>query len=119
MYLFILDLGSAEIISDRMIILLVKKKCPRNAQISNLQMIDQYLNGLEQELVLPITTQGRVDALAMWFDLHLDSITSLSSAPEANSCWEQAIFPVLQCHLTSKSMYQPLFLSQQKPYLAN
>ena len=66
-------------------------------------MIDQYLNGMEQELVLPITSQGRIDALAMWFDLHLDSITSLSSAPEASSCWEQAIFPVLQSHLTSKS----------------
>ena len=66
-------------------------------------MIDQYLNGVDQELVLPITNQGRVDALAMWFDLHLDSITSLSSAPEAKSCWEQAIYPVLQSHLTSKS----------------
>ncbi len=69
------------------------------------QMIDQYLEGLEQELVLPLTSQGRVDALAMWFDLHLDSITSLSSAPEAKSCWEQAIYPVLPSHLNTKSEF--------------
>ncbi len=74
-----------------------------NSDGCSFQMIDQYLNGMEQELVLPITCQGRIDALAMWFDLRLDSICSLSSGPEANSCWEQAIFPVLQAHLASKS----------------
>jgi hypothetical protein len=49
------------------------------------------------------TQSGQVDAIAMWFDLHLDDVTTLSSAPGDDSdrdgvhranCWDQAIFPV-------------------------
>jgi hypothetical protein len=57
--------------------------------------------GVEQ--CLTCVQSGRVDAIAMWFDLHLDGITILSSAPDGDSdrdgvhranCWDQAIFPV-------------------------
>jgi len=46
---------------------------------------------------------GQVDAIAMWFDLHLDDVTTLSSAPDDDNdrdgvhratCWDQAIFPL-------------------------
>lgn len=38
---------------------------------------------------------GRVDAIAAWFDLLLDEETTLSTGPEGGSlCWEQAVFPV-------------------------
>lgn len=55
------------------------------------------------EHCLTCTQSGQVDAIAMWFDLHLDDVTILSSAPGDDSdrdgvhranCWDQAIFPV-------------------------
>ena len=46
-------------------------------------------------LSLSVTGRGVVDALAVWFDLHLDSQTSLSTAPASPvSSWDQAMFPV-------------------------
>lgn len=50
----------------------------------------------ERDLHLEIqaANDGRVDAIAAWFDLLLDDETTLSTAPDDNSlCWEQAIFP--------------------------
>lgn len=65
--------------------------------------------GVEQRLTC--VQSGRVDAIAMWFDLHLDGITILSSAPDDVSdrdgvhranCWDQAIFPLqTPIHITS------------------
>ena len=44
---------------------------------------------------IPATKDGRVDAIAVWFDLLLDEETTLSTGPKDNSlCWEQAVFPV-------------------------
>ena len=54
----------------------------------------------QQLIGLTVNCTGRLDAIAVWFDLHLDDVTTLSSAPDAGSCWEQAIFPVLPSHLT-------------------
>jgi hypothetical protein len=63
-----------------------------------------WLHGQKHiELCLACTQSGQVDAIAMWFDLHLDDVTTLSSAPGDDSerdgvhrtnCWDQAIFPV-------------------------
>ena len=39
-------------------------------------------------------SDGIVDAIATWFDLHLDSHTSISTAPSWDLSWEQALFPV-------------------------
>ncbi len=66
------------------------------------------------QLKLPVTLQGKLDALVMWFDLHLDSEISLSSAPEANSCWEQAVFPVLPYHLKQTGMKHCHHLSHER-----
>ena len=62
-----------------------------------------WLHGQKSvEHCLTCVQPGRVDAIAMWFDLHLDGITILSSAPDDDSdrdgvhradCWDQATFP--------------------------
>lgn len=71
-----------------------------------------WLHGQKSlEHYLTCVQSGRVDAIAMWFDLHLDGITILSSAPDDDSdrdgvhradCWDQAIFPLKSpVHITS------------------
>ncbi|CAL8331374.1 unnamed protein product [Lota lota] len=47
-----------------------------------------------QRLHLPVTQEGNLDALAVWFQLHLDQESSLSTGPQEDTCWEQAIYPV-------------------------
>ena len=41
-----------------------------------------------------MVTGGRVDAVAMWFDLHLSPTLSVSTAPRGDGAWDQAVFPV-------------------------
>ncbi|XP_028270626.1 protein arginine N-methyltransferase 9 [Parambassis ranga] len=57
----------------------------------------QELEGLSctevQEIRLPVIQEGEVDALAVWFQLHLDEESSLSTGPQEDTCWEQAIYP--------------------------
>jgi len=71
-----------------------------------------WLHGQKSlEHCLTCVQSGRVDAIAMWFDLHLDGTTILSSAPDDDSdrdgvhradCWDQATFPVKSpIHVTS------------------
>ncbi|XP_061096171.1 protein arginine N-methyltransferase 9 [Conger conger] len=43
---------------------------------------------------LPVTQAGIVDALAVWFQLHLDEENSLSTGPQEDTCWEQAVYPI-------------------------
>lgn len=47
-----------------------------------------------QRLRLPVIQEGQLDALAVWFQLHLDEENSLSTGPQEDTCWEQAIYPV-------------------------
>ena len=47
-----------------------------------------------QRLHLPVTQEGNLDALAVWFQLHLDQESSLSTGPQEDTCWEQAIYPI-------------------------
>ncbi|MEQ2178421.1 hypothetical protein GOODEAATRI_013862, partial [Goodea atripinnis] len=47
-----------------------------------------------REIRLPVTLEGELDALAVWFQLHLDEENSLSTGPQEDTCWEQAIYPV-------------------------
>ncbi|XP_072319168.1 protein arginine N-methyltransferase 9 [Eucyclogobius newberryi] len=58
----------------------------------------QELEGLSsrplQKVWLPVTQGGKLDALALWFQLHLDQDNSLSTGPDEDTCWEQAIYPV-------------------------
>lgn len=43
---------------------------------------------------MPVTQEGELDAIAVWFHLHLDKESSLSTGPQEDTCWEQAIYPV-------------------------
>ena len=47
------------------------------------------------QLHVPVVTSGYLDAIAMYFDLHLDPTISISTSPHSNeiNSWEQAIFP--------------------------
>ncbi|XP_037114710.1 protein arginine N-methyltransferase 9 [Syngnathus acus] len=57
----------------------------------------QELEGLSsrpvQRVHLPVVRDGELDALAVWFQLHLDEENSLSTGPHEDTCWEQAIYP--------------------------
>ena len=48
----------------------------------------------ECHLHLPVLCEGMVDAVAMWFELHLDSEVSFCTAPSWDLSWEQALFPM-------------------------
>ncbi|KAI0234392.1 hypothetical protein LSAT2_015369 [Lamellibrachia satsuma] len=81
---------------------------------NNSESLDKCLAGGQEEICLKVDCNGRLDAIAVWFHLHLNDTLSLSSAPEASSCWEQAVFPVLPCHLIATGEYNqflPLFPS--------
>ncbi|XP_077984857.1 protein arginine N-methyltransferase 9-like [Glandiceps talaboti] len=43
---------------------------------------------------------GQLDAVVCWFTLQLDQHTHLSTSPQSQSCWEQAVYPIYmeQCH---------------------
>ncbi|XP_054720388.1 protein arginine N-methyltransferase 9-like [Uloborus diversus] len=64
------------------------------------QDIKSLLQGKVLNIKHECTDNGMLDAMIVWFDLHLDDETTISTAPnsEVDSCWEQAIFFALpQC----------------------
>ena len=66
-----------------------------------IKSMEKYLVGFTQEFDLTVSVNGRLDAIATWFDLHLDSDHSVTSAPGSGSCWEQGVYPVLPSQLNS------------------
>ena len=63
--------------------------------------MEKYLVGFSQEFSLTVSVNGRLDAIATWFDLHLDCDHYVTSAPGSGSCWEQGVYPVLPSQLNS------------------
>ncbi|XP_038126994.1 protein arginine N-methyltransferase 9 isoform X1 [Cyprinodon tularosa] len=61
---------------------------------NNVQELEGLSSREVQVMRLPVTQQGELDALAVWFQLHLDQENSLSTGPQEDTCWEQAIYPV-------------------------
>ncbi|XP_071393451.1 protein arginine N-methyltransferase 9 isoform X1 [Centroberyx affinis] len=61
---------------------------------NNVQELEGLSSREVQRLRLPVTHEGELDALAVWFQLHLDEESSLSTGPQEDTCWEQAIYPV-------------------------
>lgn len=53
----------------------------------------------ETIMELPVTSPGRPDAIISWFNLHLDDDITISSSPEAGTCWEQAVYPIHPSHM--------------------
>ena len=65
------------------------------------QELDILSSGIQWDVIVDLTKSGKLDAIAVWFDLHLDEDISISTDPTNKNCWEQAIFPVLPsnfCH---------------------
>ncbi|KAH3840796.1 protein arginine N-methyltransferase 9-like [Dreissena polymorpha] len=60
----------------------------------NLCELESFNKGRDWVQELFVRKPGRVDALAVWFDLHLDDTITIATAADSQSCWEQAIFPV-------------------------
>uniref|UniRef100_A0A3B4G1Z3 Protein arginine N-methyltransferase 9 n=1 Tax=Pundamilia nyererei TaxID=303518 RepID=A0A3B4G1Z3_9CICH len=64
-----------------------------NIDFNNVQELEGLSSREVQEIRLPVIQQGELDALAVWFQLHLDEENSLSTGPQEDTCWEQAIYP--------------------------
>ncbi|XP_065058244.1 protein arginine N-methyltransferase 9-like isoform X2 [Rhopilema esculentum] len=60
---------------------------------SNLEEITK-LTEYVRIINIPVIDNGTLDAVAVWFELHLDDEISISSSPSEESCWEQAIFNI-------------------------
>lgn len=65
-----------------------------NIDFNNVQELEGLSSREVQKIHLPVTQEGVLDALAVWFQLHLDEESSLSTGPQEDTCWEQAIYPV-------------------------
>ena len=65
---------------------------------------------------------GRLDALVLWFDLHLCDDITVTTSPqgcqlassnvEQASCWEQAVYPIL--HLEQGTVYRSMYRIARK-----
>ncbi|XP_069545374.1 protein arginine N-methyltransferase 9 [Brachyistius frenatus] len=71
---------------------------------NNVQELEGLSSRKVQEIRLPVIRGGELDALAVWFQLHLDEESSLSTGPQEDTCWEQAIYPV---HSTKGFVLKP------------
>lgn len=63
--------------------------------------MDILSSGIQWNSNIDINRTGKLDAIALWFDLHLDPDISIATDPTNKNCWEQAIFPILPsnfCH---------------------
>ncbi|XP_070779487.1 protein arginine N-methyltransferase 9 isoform X1 [Enoplosus armatus] len=75
-----------------------------NIDFNNVQELEGLSSREVQQIRLPVTQEGELDALAVWFQLHLDEESSLSTGPQEDTCWEQAIYPV---HNTKGFLLKP------------
>ncbi|BFZ24101.1 hypothetical protein BsWGS_27140 [Bradybaena similaris] len=50
--------------------------------------------GQIQETDLRVSSPGRLDAIAVWFSLHLSDCVEILTHTDCGGCWEQAVFPV-------------------------
>ncbi|XP_013877926.1 protein arginine N-methyltransferase 9 [Austrofundulus limnaeus] len=71
---------------------------------NNVQELEGLSSREVREIRLPVTQEGQLDALAVWFQLHLDEENSLSTGPQEDTCWEQAIYPI---HITTCFVLKP------------
>uniref|UniRef100_A0A671KPF9 Protein arginine methyltransferase 9 n=1 Tax=Sinocyclocheilus anshuiensis TaxID=1608454 RepID=A0A671KPF9_9TELE len=61
---------------------------------NNVQELEGLCSREVTQLRLCVTQEGVLDALAVWFQLHLDQVNHLSTGPQEDTCWEQAIYPI-------------------------
>ncbi|KAL4229855.1 class I-like SAM-binding methyltransferase superfamily [Mactra antiquata] len=60
----------------------------------NLWELETLNAGKDWLCELFVKQSGRIDALAVWFDLHLDDTVTIGTGPLNESCWEQVIYPI-------------------------
>ncbi|XP_071070558.1 protein arginine N-methyltransferase 9 isoform X2 [Dasypus novemcinctus] len=60
---------------------------------NNLQELKR-LATKKPKIGIPVTKEGILDAIVVWFVLQLDDEHSLSTSPSEETCWEQAVYPV-------------------------
>lgn len=58
------------------------------------KVIKNWISGIKKAVRVPVLSAGRLDAVAMWFDLVVDTENVIHTSPNSQSCWEQAIFPL-------------------------
>ncbi|XP_030047523.1 protein arginine N-methyltransferase 9 [Microcaecilia unicolor] len=61
---------------------------------NNLRELEKLATKKPCRITVPVTTEGVLDAIVVWFVLHLDEEYSLSTGPKEETCWEQAVYPV-------------------------
>uniref|UniRef100_A0A8C5P707 Protein arginine N-methyltransferase 9 n=1 Tax=Leptobrachium leishanense TaxID=445787 RepID=A0A8C5P707_9ANUR len=61
---------------------------------NSLQDLENIAAGKKCRLSVPVCEQGQLDCFITWFVLHLDNEHLLSTEPNEETCWEQAVFPI-------------------------
>ncbi|XP_073088698.1 protein arginine N-methyltransferase 9 isoform X2 [Manis javanica] len=61
---------------------------------NNLQELKSLSTKKPDRIDIPVTKEGILDAIVVWFVLQLDDEHSLSTSPSEETCWEQAVYPV-------------------------
>ncbi|XP_036097544.1 protein arginine N-methyltransferase 9 isoform X2 [Molossus molossus] len=61
---------------------------------NNLQELKSLATRKPDKIGVPVTKEGILDAVVVWFVLQLDDEHSLCTSPSEESCWEQAVYPV-------------------------
>ncbi|XP_063316163.1 protein arginine N-methyltransferase 9 isoform X1 [Pelobates fuscus] len=61
---------------------------------NSLQDLESIAAGKTCRLSIPVCEQGTLDCFITWFVLHLDNEHCLSTVPNEETCWEQAVFPL-------------------------
>ncbi|XP_006143481.2 protein arginine N-methyltransferase 9 [Tupaia chinensis] len=62
---------------------------------NSLQELKSLTAKTPDKIVIPVSNEGMLDAIVVWFVLQLDDEHSLSTSPSEETCWEQAVYPVL------------------------
>ncbi|KAM6221727.1 protein arginine N-methyltransferase 9 [Rhynchocyon petersi] len=61
---------------------------------NNVQELKSLATKKPAKIDIPVTKEGVLDAIVVWFVLQLDEEHSLSTSPSEETCWEQAVYPV-------------------------
>ncbi|XP_053438353.1 protein arginine N-methyltransferase 9 isoform X2 [Nycticebus coucang] len=61
---------------------------------NNLQELKNLATKKPDKISIPVIKEGILDAVIVWFVLQLDDEHSLSTSPNEETCWEQAVYPV-------------------------
>ncbi|XP_014667348.1 PREDICTED: putative protein arginine N-methyltransferase 9 [Priapulus caudatus] len=65
-----------------------------DVDFNNPQVIKNWIAGVRKTVRVPVVRSGRLDAIAMWFDLVVDTENVVHTSPDRETCWEQAVFPL-------------------------